>query len=342
MDSIIEDQRRTILAVDIGGTKIAVGLMLARLDGHGRMQAMPRMLRGHSIPTGARQGGEAVLKRVIDAMRECLDAGDVPYPLLGIGVASAGVIDGTGSVLSATSLIPGWTGMRLREAISAAFDLPVSVVGDVQAHALGEALWGCGRSLRSLLVAALGTGIGGALIVGGELVRGAHGACGHIGHMPHPDARGIPCSCGRSGHVEPIASGIGIADNYRRLMRREGRDAPPVDGGEVSALAARGDEAARASLVLAGHAIGDVLGGLVNAVDPDAVVLSGSVVRSGRCWMDAVNEGIRRQTLGILERTPVLVGTLGSKAPLIGAAEALCSDRSNEAHTEETSHESAQ
>ncbi|MBW3088332.1 ROK family protein [Bifidobacterium sp. 82T24] len=323
--------QHTVMSVDIGGTKIAAGLMQTNLDEQAKIQNAPTLIRRCVLPTEAHLGGAFVLQRVAQAIRQCLDAGEIPFPLLGIGVASAGVIDGNGSVLSATSLIPGWAGIRLQAELSTAFDLPVAVIGDVQAHALGEARWGCGRQYQSMLVAAIGTGIGGAIIVDGKLIRGVHGACGHIGHLPHPDASGIPCSCGHEGHVESIASGTGIADNYRRIMQQRGQGTFPSDinGRTVAELATHGNAEAARSIATAGTSLGDVLGGLINVFDPDAVILSGSVVQSGERWMKYVEYGIQRQALGLLSKTPVLAGTLGGQAPLIGAAEALCDKISN-------------
>ena len=324
--------QHTVISVDIGGTKIAAGLMCVDLDEQGRPRDMPALIRRYVIPTKARLGGTSVLQRVVQAIRQCLDDGEIPFPLLGIGVASAGVIDGNGSVVSATSLIPGWAGIQLQAELSATFNVPAIVIGDVQAHALGEAHWGCGRQYQSLLVAAIGTGIGGAIIIDGKLVRGVHGACGHIGHLPHPDAIGISCSCGCKGHVESIASGTGIADNYRRALQQNGHNTLPTDinARTIAELASQGSTEAVTSITLAGTSLGDVLGGLIKALDPDAVILSGSVVHSGELWMKSVKQGIQRQTLGILSRTPVLTGTLGGRAPLIGATSALCADlRSN-------------
>lgn len=137
--------QHTVISVDIGGTKIAAGLMCVDLDEQGRPRDMPALIRRYVIPTKARLGGTSVLQRVVQAIRQCLDDGEIPFPLLGIGVASAGVIDGNGSVVSATSLIPGWSGIQLQAELSATFNVPAIVIGDVQAHALGEAHWGCGR-----------------------------------------------------------------------------------------------------------------------------------------------------------------------------------------------------
>ena len=138
-------------------------------------------------PTQAQEGGLAVLQRIVEFSCELL--GRIDREVMGIGIGAAGVIALDGSIESATSLMPGWSGMPLGPALRAATGKTVSVVGDVHAHALGEAHWGAGCDVSSMLLVAVGTGIGGAMVLGGHVLHGAHNVGGHIGHVCHPDAR---------------------------------------------------------------------------------------------------------------------------------------------------------
>ncbi len=302
---------RRVIAVDIGGTKIATACVEAGGDG------CLHLSRRDSRPTRAALGGEEVLDRVLQAVEgQILLAGG---PVDAVGIASAGVISPAGAVLSATSLMPGWGGINLAARVHAATGLPVAVLGDVQAHALGELRHGAGRGRRGMLVAAVGTGIGGAVILDGRLVRGAHDVAGHLGHVACPQAAGYVCSCGRAGHLEPFASGSGIADRYNRAT-----GAGPgqgVDGAVVSDRAHRGDETARRILTTAGQALGGALASLCNVIDPQCVLLSGSVTHAGPLWLDAVHDGFARQAMDAVAGTPVLTGALGDDSALIGAAE---------------------
>src|SRR5699024_8940153 len=120
-----------------------------------------------------------------------------------IGVGAAGVIDPvTGTVVSATDSLSGWTGTRLVAELEARTQLRVRAVNDVHAHALGEAWSGASRGTSSSLLVAAGTGIGGGILWDGRLVTGRNSAAGHIGHLPAPAAAGLPCPCGATGHVE--------------------------------------------------------------------------------------------------------------------------------------------
>ncbi len=219
-------------------------------------------------------------------------------------------------------MMPGWGGTHLGAELTAATGLPARVLNDVHAHALGEARWGAGAGKQSCLVVAVGTGIGGAFVERGRIMLGAHNEAGHIGHVSCSDAAGIPCQCGATGHMETIACGPGIIERYLELggepIDGEGK---PVDGAVIDARAAAGDEAARAAEARSGHAIGEVLGSLSNMLDPECIILSGSVAQCGPAWRDAMAAGWSEAVMPPVASTPIVSGDLGGDAPLIGAAE---------------------
>lgn len=304
-----------IVALDIGGTKIASALVT--LD-EGRAPVVEFVGK---VPTEAKRGGAHVLKTAIDSARRVIEAAGGAID--GIGVSSAGVIDPrTGDVTYANEIMPGWGGTHLGAELEAAFGVPARVLNDVHAHALGEARWGGGRDTTSCLVVAVGTGIGGAFVEGGRIMLGAHNEAGHIGHVSCSDAVGVPCPCGATGHLETIAAGPGIIERYVELGGDATMpDGTPIDGAEIDRRAAAGDEAAKAAEDRSGHAIGEVLGSLVNMLDPDCVILSGSVAQCGPAWHDAMARGWHEAVMPPVAQTPILSGDLGGDAPLIGAAE---------------------
>ena len=304
-----------IVALDIGGTKIASALVTL-VPGE-----KPLVEHYDKIPTEAKKGGQTVLANAIKMARRVLDlAGE---GVEGIGVSSGGVIDPrTGDVTYANDMMPGWGGTHLGAELAAATGLPARVLNDVHAHALGEARWGAGRDAQSSLVVAVGTGIGGAFVERGRIMLGAHNEAGHIGHVSCTDAAGVPCQCGATGHLETIACGPGIIERYLELggaATTEG--GAPVDGAVIDRRAAAGDEAARSAEARSGHAIGEVLGSLVNMFDPDNIILSGSVAQCGPAWHDAMARGWAEAVMPPCAKTPIVSGDLGGDAPLIGAAE---------------------
>ncbi|MFC6703861.1 ROK family protein [Flexivirga alba] len=198
------------VGVDIGGTKTVAALV--DTDG----QVIGRATEG----TPGSDGPDAILATVLRLINVVAD-GTRP---LGVGVGSAGVIDHrSGVARSATKVLHDWAGTPVRERISDATGLPVRVVNDVHAHALGEAWIGAGADAESLLMVAVGTGVGASFLRGGDVLFGAHEVAGHLGHIPAAAAEGRPCVCGRVGHLEAIAAGPALAASYSERIGRQVR-----------------------------------------------------------------------------------------------------------------------
>lgn len=305
------------VGVDIGGTKIACGLVEIA-EG-----VKPLVSRVEKVPTDAQKGGAHVLATVLEQVKAAIAR--APETPCGVGISSAGVVDpATGDITYANELMPGWGGTHLGAEVTAATGLDCRVLNDVHAHALGEARWGGGAGMASALVVAVGTGIGGAYVEDGAIMLGSHNEAGHIGHVACIAAAGVPCSCGGTGHLEPVGAGPGIIDEYVRL----GGDATlpdgtPMHGAEIDRRAAAGDEAACAAERRAGLALGEVLGSMCNMLDPAVIILSGSVVKCGPAWSDALDEGFKSQAMLPVQATPIVEGQLGDDAPLVGAVENL-------------------
>ncbi|WP_448320073.1 ROK family protein, partial [Streptomyces sp. CO7] len=247
-----DDTWTPVVGLDLGGTKIAAALVGA--DG--------AVLVRHTRPTPAAEGAEAVLDALAEAVGEVWAPGATA-----VGVAAAGVIDPvSGTVTSATDTLRGWAGTALAAGLAARTGLRVACDNDVRAAAATE-LADLGED-GTLIYAAVGTGVGGAIAAGGRMLQGAGGVAGHLGHLPSPEADGLPCTCGAAGHLEAIASGPAITAHYARL----GGD--PADRLQtVAARAALGDAHATAAITLGARAAGRVLGGLANALGPHRVVV---------------------------------------------------------------------
>jgi len=288
------------IGVDIGGTKIAAGLV----------SESGRLLRSSAVATPADAGPVAVVDAAAKAVTE------LGGPVAAVGVGSAGVVDPvSGRIVSATEALPGWAGTPLRDELRERLGVPVAVDNDVHAHALGEAWLGAGAGCGSVLLIAVGTGIGASLIVDGRVRHGAHGVAGHAGHIPVPGADGRPCTCGGTGHVEAVASGPALLAEYRR---RGGADVADLAG--VSVRADGGEELAAAVLAEGATALGHAVGGLVNMIDPEVVLISGGVSRCGAAWWDPLRSVVGSHVLPPLAGVPVTAGRLGNDAALLGAA----------------------
>ncbi|MFD5874558.1 ROK family protein [Streptomyces sp. NPDC060322] len=290
-----------VVGLDLGGTKIAAALFAA--DG--------TVSSRHTRPTPAGEGPAAVLDALAGAAAEVDPEGHATA----IGVAAAGVVDPrSGTVTSATESIRGWAGTALGAGLADRTGLPVACDNDVRATA-GPELAALPDGRGSLLFAAVGTGVGGALAVDGRMLHGASGIAGHLGHLPSAEAAGLPCTCGATGHLEVIASGPGITAHYERLT------GTPVDRLEtVAARAARGDAAAVRAVTTGAEAAGRVLGGLANALGPHRVVVGGGVPRIGPLYGDALARAFTAELMPPLRGLVPEPPRFGHDAAVTGAA----------------------
>lgn len=295
------------IGVDIGGTKIAVGLV----DGHGIIEGT----RLHES-TPVRDGPGALVETVAGLIQRL---GDFATDVGEVGVGTAGVVDSHGAILSSTEAISGWQGFDLRGALSSRLGRRVTVINDVHAAAVGEAHLGGGRSLPSFLMVTVGTGIGGAVFRHGEVEWGATGTAGSVGHIAARDQRPRACTCGQSGHLEAYASGPAMEQDYAeasgRAMslvevarRANGRDETDVD------------PVAQGVILSAARVLGIGLADAVNLVDVDAVLIGGGVASIGDLYLDGVRSAFAESALPGPSMARVQLAELGPDATLVGAA----------------------
>lgn len=296
-----------VIAVDIGGTKIRTGLVVGG-----------RVTQVHFVPTPAARGASAVLDAVADLVARTTSAAIAQGQTPGVlGVGSAGVIDpDSGRVVSATDALPGWAGTNLISELQHRTRLPVRVVNDVHAHALGEAAFGASATTRNSLLVAVGTGIGAGLICNDQLVTGQNSAAGHIGHMPSSFAAGLRCPCGSEGHLEAIASGPAVLAAYRR----SGGRATSSSTAHLADKAREGDTIARDAFATAGRALGSVLGGVANVLSPEVVVLGGGLVSADQLWWPHLERSFEAELIPAVRGLSPRRAELGADAALIGAA----------------------
>ena len=300
-----------VVGVDVGGTKIAA----AAVDADGSCGPI------WTFPTPAAAGPAAVLDAIAEAVRAV--ARELGVAPRAVGIGTAGVVDvDRGVIISATSVLPGWTGTAVGEQTRRRLtDLvpggpAVFVENDVDAHAAGEAWRGAARGTRSALLVAVGTGVGGAIVLDGRPWRGAHHLAGEIGHMPVPGAEGLPCPCGRLGHLEAIGAGPAL----HRLYLARGGDPACANTRELVALAEAGDEIAVRAIRDSATALGRAIAGVATVLDPEVVVLGGGMAGAGALWWSAVDAAVRAEVVDALQGLPIRPAELAGAAPLVGAA----------------------
>lgn len=310
-----------ILALDFGGTKLAAATV----------EPGARAFRARaSMPSPPNKSAEADREIILALAKEVL-GGKRPAA---VGVSFGGPV--REGVVLLSHHVPDWEDFPLAEWLREHFGAPVAVENDANAAALGEWRYGAGRGTRYFLYVTVSTGVGGGIVIGGELYRGADGLAGEIGHMV-VDPDGPRCTCGRRGCLEAFAAGPAIARRARELLAShhrsgEGRIILELVGGdpsritarEVAAAAARGDPLAAEILREAGEALGFGLAQAITLLNPERVALGGGVVKAGEPFLAHVRKAAEMWAFPGA-RVEIALAELGDDAPLWGAA-ALAQD----------------
>jgi len=286
-------------ALDIGGTKIAAGVV----DRQGRI------LSRAEAPTASERGFPDGLARMIGMLREV--AARAGAQLEGIGIGCTGPVDPFTGVLGSVDLLPGWQGGAIVDGLQQAFGVPTAIENDADAAGLAEAVWGSGRGKRRFLYVTVGTGIGVALIIDGVLYRGVDGFHPEVGHHVI-DYSGPPCYCGARGCWEVLASGPAI----------EAWTGGGLSLKHICAMAEQGDAKALAAMDRLGFYLGVGLGNLVIMFCPDMIALGGGVMEASRLFLERARQVVRRHcTLVPFEKAKLAVASLGADTALVGAAQ---------------------
>lgn len=325
------DGSGVVLAVDVGGTKLAAGLV----DRSGAV------VRSDGVPTPRDADAEA-LWAALSSLVNCVVAGT---PVAGVGIGSAGPMtwpDGEVSPLN----IGGWRGFPLRARLAERFrGVPVRIHNDAVCMAVGEHWRGAGRGHADVLGMVVSTGVGGGLVLGGRLVNGGTGNAGHIGHVVvEPD--GPPCSCGGRGCLEAVAAGPAVtawalehgwqpklSDTAERLRSGVSQSDPAGRGAEVAqadrvvsardvaAAAHAGDPVARAAFDHAGRMVGRGVASAAALLDLDVVTIGGGLAKAGPLLFDPLRRAYDEYArVTFARRTQVVPAVLGANAGLVGAA----------------------
>ncbi len=306
------------IGVDIGGTWIKAGL----IDQEGYIRFPAR------VPTHASGGRESIAAATAAAIDQVLQsARKVGVEPIGLGIASAGVIDVSGgTVFAATENLPGWTGFDLRAFAEQRFHLPTCVENDAHAAVLADMQFGFAQNLRNFVVITIGTGVGGGIVVDRKLIRGQYGFAGSFGHTTLRQ-NGRPCTCGRAGCLEAYVSASALALEFRERSDAQAINDDIADADlawKVSQLADAGDPVAReAYFAMAGY-LAEGVASLFNVVDPEAIIVAGGLVE-GKPWFTEEVEKRVAQMLhfGALRSPRVQLAASMNEAGVLGAAVAV-------------------
>jgi len=302
------------IGVDLGGTKMLIGVLDAERN---------VLWESNERSTGQEEAGlvDLLEREISEALRARPDAAAV-----GLGVPAT-IDRETGTAIAAVNL--PIDDLPIRDLIAERVKLPVFLDNDANMAMLAEHLYGAARGSENALMITVGTGIGGGLVIGGELYRGSRGGGAELGHVVM-EVDGDPCqgNCPGHGHAETIASGNALGREGRAAAERApdsalGRlaaEGAEVDGRAVTAAAIAGDEVAIGVVELVGRRIGLLLSGLANIFEPQVMVVGGGVIAAGELLLAPAREVVWEQTLRPMNETPVVAAELGPDAGMIGAA----------------------
>lgn len=311
-----------VIAVDIGGTNLRVAIV----DRNGKI------IEKKQTPTEVSGGATVVIQQVIGLIYDVLKKSKVSFcQVIGIGIGCPGPLDTkTGVIIDTPNL--GWKNVALKDTIEQEFQIPVYVDNDGNLAALGESWLGAGRDVNYLVCLTLGTGIGGGIVINGEIFHGATDAAGELGHII-VEPYGLRCGCGNYGCMEAYASGVGIT---KRTIQAIKEGAPTIITDMVQKqldkitpmivyqASMKGDELAKYILRETGRYLGIGIISIVNMLNPQLVVIGGKIAQMGDLLLNYIKDEVsKRAYLTPCKQFSILSAQLGDDAGIIGAAKMI-------------------
>jgi glucokinase len=297
-----------IAAIDIGGTKIAVGMVTAK----------GKLLVRREGPTGATGPYSDAIPRVIEVLRAV--AKETGEKITGIGIGCTGPINPFTGEIGEVNHFPQWQGNNPIRDLQKEFRVSVAMENDADAAALGEAGWGAGKHKKRMIYVTVGTGIGVSVLIDGAVYRGVDGAHPEMGHHLI-DPSGPACSCGFNGCWEAFAAGPGMVTWIRENAPPDYEHRAHLSGQLICELARQSDSVAKRAVEHEARYLGLGIANLVTLFAPDAIVMGGSVMKSADLFMDTIHATVRASCRYVpYEQAEIRLASLGEDTNLIGAA----------------------
>lgn len=303
-----------IYGIDVGGTTVKLGLF--QEDGS--------LVEKWEIPTRKENGGAHIIEDIGAALKENIEAHKIQTDqLIGAGVGVPGAVLSLKKVNECVNL--GWGQVDVAEELGKLLGCPVKVTNDANVAALGELWVGAAKDYRSAVMVTLGTGVGGGMIVDGQIINGSHGYGGEIGHMTVNPAETRKCNCGKTGCLELYASATGIVFETKKALKASDAETPLKKMTDFSAkdifdLAKGGDTFAAEQVDHLGEKLAMAFGNITLTVDPEVFVIGGGVSKAGTILLDAIKKHYGNYTFGAVKEGKFILASLGNDAGIYGAA----------------------
>ncbi|HLS08033.1 ROK family glucokinase [Lentibacillus sp.] len=309
---------KMIIGVDIGGTTIKIGI----IDNIGNI------LDKWEVPTNSTNAGTSIISDIWKSVSASLDQNNMTKEAIeGIGIGAPGFIDmDSGHVFEAVNI--GWKNTPLSEELRTVSELPVFVTNDANAAVLGENWKGAGGNAKNLVALTLGTGVGGGIIVNGDIMNGESGMAGEIGHTT-VDPDGILCNCGRRGCLETIASATGMVRQAKAKMEQNPESrlvsrynaSGRITAKDIFELGDEGDVSCKEIIAYTADVLGLAVANAATIINPSKVLIGGGVSRAGVQFIELIEDAFHRYALPRVSNVCELKSAkLGNDAGIIGAA----------------------
>lgn len=304
---------KVAFGVDIGGTTIKMGLF----DQEGKG------LEKWEIKTNKENHGENILKEIAHSIKTTMEQKGIPSSeVVGVGVGAPGPVDSQGTIYKAVNL--GWDVFSIPQVLGGYLNLPVKAANDANVAAYGEMWQGGGKGHKDLVAVTLGTGVGGGIIVNGQILTGATGAGGEIGHIHMEDAEQESCGCGNCGCLEQYTSATGVVRLAKRRLAQDNKDSI-LRQGEISAkkvfdAVKAGDELAIEVAKQFGEYLGKGLATVAAVANPEIFVIGGGVSKAGDVLFDYICPAYKKYAFHGCREAEFALATLGNDAGIFGAA----------------------
>lgn len=304
------------VGIDLGGTSIKMAFITQ--DG--------LILNKWDTPTNTTDNGINIPSEIICSIQYQMERASISMDqIIGIGIGAPAFLEmNTGFVYHAVNI--GWRNFPLKETLEKLSGLPVFVDNDANAAALGEMWKGSGEGSQTIIFVTLGTGVGGGIIINGEIVHGTNGMAGEIGHIMVEPGGGAPCNCGKSGCLETVASATGLVritkeqidHNQASILYKKKEFLTSMD---IFSAAEQGDDFAISMIDRMGFYLGSVLSNLSNALNPEKIIIGGGVSKAGELLLNPIRHYFSTYALPrVNEGAKIVRASLGNDAGMIGAA----------------------
>jgi glucokinase len=310
------------IGIDLGGTNLKGIIMNEQGEGNHLSR----------IPTEAKKGGHKVLENILTLIEKLIQKQGSKENIIGVGIGTPGFVDRDGTVIGGAENLPGWKGTNLYDPIKQRFGLPATAGNDVTVAALAESRFGAGKGVKNMVCLALGTGIGGGLVINDQLFKGSHGMAGELG-LISVETDGLQCNCGQKGCVEQYASATGIVEAAIRICKElDVKHQTPFSHEVIhkpQALTSKivydyvkkNDPVACRVNEYVCEKLARAIGIMVNALSPDRIILGGGVMMAGQVIVDTVSRYVPHFCWPeIWKRCDIAIAQLEENAGVLGAA----------------------